>query len=312
MEANDLLWEGQMTNVMKPTHPLQGILLAIALNTIGLAAHSQSNVYSINIVGYVNQIYDANRYYLAANPLHTTNDLMQEVIPFPPEGARVWLWDVSNQAFNPPSVFSASNPGWSANLYLPVGRGFMLHSPIKFTNTYVGVVVMRSSNSVAGAYKLSLLGSSFPASGGLSSGLQFPASEGDTVSEYDAQAQQYEAARIYYSGYGWYSDEPVINVAQGFFVRHPGLTTNWLQNFTIPRPADPSPPPAPEPAPEIESFTVRNGVVTLKINKATKLYNVQFSTDRVNWTNIAVNQTAKTWKGPLPPGPAGFFQVVQP
>ncbi len=101
-----------------------------------------------------------------------------------------------------------------------------------------------------------------------------------------------------------------LAVAEGFFVQPPGADKAGLRNFTVNRPVDSNPPP-PEPSPQIESFTIRDGMVTLKINKVTKRYNVQFSTDRVNWTTIAANQTAATWKGSLPTAPAGFFQVVK-
>jgi len=299
---------------MKPSHPfLQTLLLAALLNTIGPAGQGQSNVYTLNVVGYVNVTLTANRYYLICNPLDTTNNTLNTVIVSVPEGSRVWTWDVTLQRFLGPSEYDPAIPAWTIDYPVPIGKGFMFYAPANGTITFVGSVLQGAlTNAVVGANKLSLLGSMVPQAGGLSGALQYPASDGDTISQYSTPAQQYPDTRSYYSGYGWYANEPTLAVAEGFFVRHPGPDTNWVRNFTVNLAAGTSPPTVVEPAPTIEGFSIRDAVVTLKVSKETERYNVQFSTDRVNWTNIAVNQTAATWQGPLPPGPAGFFQVVQP
>ena len=103
-----------------------------------------------------------------------------------------------------------------------------------------------------------------------------------------------------------------MNVAEGFFVYRTVANVPWIRNFTVNRPAGPAPPEPTEPAPEIASFSIRDDVITLKVDKATKRYNVQYSTDRENWITIATDQTATTWRGNVPPGPRGFFQVTQP
>lgn len=118
--------------------------------------------------------------------------------------------------------------------------------------------------------------------------------------------QQYLDAKIYFSGFGWFPNEPTNAVAEAFFVRHRGSDTNWVRNF-VPRPANSADSP-----PGIDSYTIRDGTITLKINKTVKRYNVQFSSDRENWVNVATKQTAASWKGALPAGSVGFFQVVQP
>jgi len=288
-------------------------LVFSGLIALALPFEAAGQVYSGNVVGYVNVPVGTNRYHLIANPLRTTNDTLNTVLPSAPAGSRVWIWDVASQRFVGPAVYSPPPVLWSTNFPIPVGKGFMFHTSTYGTLTFVGEVLQGAlSNGVAGANRLSLLGSMVPQAGAFSTTLAFPPSDGDSVYQFSTAAQSYFDARSFYLDYdsSWHPNEPTLAVAEGFFVQHPGADKAWLRNFTVNRPVDSNPPP-PEPSPQIESFAIRDGMVTLKINKMTKRYNVQFSTDRVNWTTIAVNQTAATWKGSLPPAPAGFFQVVK-
>ena len=286
---------------MKPMSPAPKLVLAAA---IYLVTTSQSP--APNVVGYVNVPVSANRYHLVANPLSATNNVLNTVIPTMPDGSKAWIWNITDQTFLGPSVYSSSSGNWTINYPVSVGRGFMLCSPVNYTNTFIGEVMQGTLiNPVAGTNKLSLLGSMVPMVGGLASVHQFPVSDGDTVFKYASLNHQYQSADMYHSGYGWFTNEPNLGVAEGFFIRHPGPSINWIRNFTVSFASSPSPS-------WIKGYSIRNGVVTLEINEATKPYNVQFSTDRVNWTDIAVNQTNATWQSTLPSGSAGFFQVILP
>jgi hypothetical protein len=208
--------------------------------------------------------------------------------------------------------------GWNGNFIINPGRGFVLHTTNQFTNTWVGEVMQGAlTNAVAGTNRFSLLGSIVPQTGSLSAVLGFPGSDGDNAQLFSVGAQKFLDPCSYFDGHGWFDpsgasgvDGPTLEVGRSFFVQHPGPNKNWVRNFTVNRPSGYEPPP--EPVSQIENFTLRDGLVTLKINKITKRYNVQFSTDRVNWTTIAANQTATTWRGPVPAEPAGFFQIVNP
>ena len=66
------------------------VLAVAALTACALTASAQSNVYSLNIVGYVNVVLKGgSSYTLVANPLNAaTNDLNTILSPSPPDGSR--------------------------------------------------------------------------------------------------------------------------------------------------------------------------------------------------------------------------------
>jgi hypothetical protein len=271
------------------------------------------------VVGYIN-LTCTNGYNYVANQLDLdgtglSNTIMTVIGTQAPHGTRVYLWDATNQVFTAPATFSTNCNCWDRNYNLPFGKGFVIWANAQWTFTMVGTVLQgRLVNFVPGTNKLSLLCSMVPQAGWLSTDLAFPPGDGDTVYQWLTPSQRFNDARGYFAGYGWYASEPTIAVGEGFFVRHPGPDTNWVRNFTVMLAATTAARSAvaSAPAPDIESCSIRNGTVTLKMNKAAKHYNVQFSTDRVNWKNVAVNQKGAIWKGAVPPGPLGFFQVVNP
>jgi hypothetical protein len=59
--------------------------LAAGLATSALA---QSNVYSLNVVGYYNVTVPANTFVLVGNQLNTTNNTLPGIIPAPPPGSQ--------------------------------------------------------------------------------------------------------------------------------------------------------------------------------------------------------------------------------
>ena len=302
---------------------LNSVTLAVALAVAGLVVparptHSQSNVYSINVVGYVSQTL-TNCYAFIANPLDTTNNSLRRLIPAPPEGTRVWLWNVDNQAFDPPATFA--NQDWSMDLDLPVGRGFVIHSPTNFTITFVGEVLQGwLTNPVAGNNRLSLLGSKVPQAAPLSAELEFPGSDGDEVYLVWPTDSGFLDACTYYADYGWFDprrtvgpDGPVIEVGRAFFVRHPGPDTNWVRNFWVPdnQPNRASSIPGVT-VPRILGLALRAGAVTLELSKTGTPYDVQWSGDGVAWTTLAVNQTGTTWTGRYPGGAQGYYRATNP
>ncbi|MDB6058387.1 MAG: hypothetical protein JWO95_2231, partial [Verrucomicrobiales bacterium] len=141
---------------------------------VGFSGHAQ---FSVNAVGYV-QITFPTGYTFCANPLRTSNDVVSVVIPNAPDSAAVYLWDISQQRFAAPSIY---HDGWSTNCPMPVGKGFVLFTPVPFTNTFVGEVLQGSlTNAIAGNNRLSLVASMVPQMGSLKL-LNFLETDGDTV-----------------------------------------------------------------------------------------------------------------------------------
>lgn len=267
---------------------------------------------ALAVVGYVVLTLGGNRYHLIENPLSNPPDTLNAGFGEASIGSRVWIWDVTNQVFVGPSTYLGA-AGWSVNYSIPVGKGFMFHSPAETEIAFVGEVLPGwQTNFVAGTNRLSLLGAMIPQAGGLSSVLEFQPRDGGVVYQFSSGAQRYLDARTYFSGFGWFTNEPNLVVAEAFFVQHPGPDTNWVRNIIIRRPAGRASPTATKSLPEIENCSIRGGKVTLKVNRAIQYYDVQFSPDGQTWTNLAVNQKARIWSGPLPKSPTGYFQVLPP
>lgn len=277
--------------------------------------------YSTGVVGYVN-VQLTNGYTLVANPLRTANDTLTNLIRFPPEGTRVYVWDVTDQVFFPPSVYHASPPGWTADYDLPVGRGFVVFAPVTFTNTFVGEVLQGwLTNFVAGDNKLSLLGNKVPDSGPISSALGFPRIDGAHAHSYSRITQAFEEVCTYFDGFGWFDPKgesgpggPICEPAEAFFIRNPGPPTNWIRHFIVQAAL-------PEfvttarnlTASGIRTFSVAGGKATLHVrNPGGHPYRVEFSNDGRKWTTVSVNQTRDVWVGPLPSESQGYFRLINP
>jgi hypothetical protein len=303
--------------------------LATGLALAGILTPLQS---ARAFIGYVN-VTITNGYNFLANPLDVPPDnLITNVLPSAPLGSIAFLWDVPNQMFVAVGVFDEWNEGepgvWFTPDYsdycrtpLPPGLGFVLYSPTALTNTFVGEVLQGwQTNFVAGNNRLSLLGSKIPQTGMLTGELGFPGIAGADAQLFIVGSQAYSEACTYFPGCGWYdpggvatTNGPVLEVARSFFVRNPGPDDYWIRDFNVLKAPAQAAGGAAGPTPEISSLTIRAGTVTLKIlNPADARYNVQFSTDRRNWSTVATNQCGTLWTGPVPGSPQGYFQLVNP
>src|SRR5438046_266620 len=112
------------------------LLCAAALAAgIATSAVAQSNVYSLNVVGYVNVTVPAG-YSLIANPLNAGNNTVSNLFNATnPLGATVYTWNGSFFVANQLDEFGG---GW-ANPTLPLAPGvgfFFNNGGAPFTNTF--------------------------------------------------------------------------------------------------------------------------------------------------------------------------------
>ncbi len=310
------------------------IVLAVAI--VGLVASTQQARSGLNIVGYAN-VALTNGYNFIANPLDVyqtngvLNNSLTNLIPSPPDGTEVFVWDVTNQVFLAPATFDATVPAWDRNFDLPPGKGFVVLANALWTNTFVGTVEQGSlTNFVAGTNKFSLLADKIPATESLNSmafpgtnGTLFAATDGQDVYVFKTPGQSYSDAFTYFNNFGWFdpngvvdANGPVIAVAQSFFVQNPGPDAYWVRNFSF---ASSAAPPlsalavSDSTGPTIRRLTTGVKKVTLEIlNPSGGPYNVQFSTDGAAWKTVAKNRTGSAWTGPCPGGAQGYYQVVKP
>jgi hypothetical protein len=203
-------------------------LLAAAVLAAGLATSmAQSNVYSLNVVGYVNQVYPVG-FSMVNTPLKGTNDNIATLIPAPPSGTVVYKF--TGGSFQAPNIYDPGEGGWSVPTQtLPAGQGYFIKSPSGWTNTFVGEVVTQSTNSLINGFNM--VGSKFPAAGTIDTALQLVPVSGDTLYSFN-NGVGYNPPNIFDPGEGGWSVVPNLNVAQGVMYKSVG-SKNWVQNFTI-------------------------------------------------------------------------------
>lgn len=213
-------------------------LLTVAAFAAGLAGAS-AQVYSQNIVGYVNTVLTGNNAFtLVANPLDNGNGNFATNLVDPsnllPAKTKILTWNGSG--FN---NLQKGGGGWPANsLSVPPGVGFFVYLPAtqvsNVTNTFVGNVLLASGSSVTNVVPvgLSLWGSPLPFAGDLTTDTNLNISPLLTVSKSQLltwNGSGYNNAQK--GGAGWNTNS-VISVGQGFFVNSKvGNGSNWVQSL---------------------------------------------------------------------------------
>src|SRR5262245_34235043 len=96
------------------------LLIGAAILAAGVASTmAQSNVYSLNVVGYYNVTAPANTKILIGNQLHTTNDTLVGVIPAPSAGANFFKFNAGFTTY----TFDDVDLAWTGNTSLAPGEG---------------------------------------------------------------------------------------------------------------------------------------------------------------------------------------------
>jgi hypothetical protein len=224
------------------------LLLTAAVAVAGVASSmAQSNVYSVNVVGYVNIPLPANKYVLIENPLDKGNNSITNVIPGPsilPDS--VFLYRFKNGAFLDAEQF-IDGLGWfpGTNILAP-GDGFFVISPSATNITFTGDVIQgAATNTLVAGY--SLVGSQVPQSipvgaAGITdptNTMTMPVEDSMNIYLWDSTAQAYKDAIQYVDGLGWFdpnsvfgTNGPVPGIGEAFFV-FKANAANWTRTFTV-------------------------------------------------------------------------------
>jgi hypothetical protein len=192
------------------------LLIAVAALAAGIVS-SQAQVYSQNIVGYVNVASPAG-FSIIGNQLDTGTNTLANLLPAPANGTTIYKYGSAGYV-----GFTYVN-GWGADgtNTLNPGEAAFIFCPFATTNTFVGTV-LTGTNTVALRAGFTLVASPTPLAGFADTNLSLPLQNGETVYTYSGG----------YSGStyvnGW--TPPQINTSQGFFVFSP-TATNWVQVVT--------------------------------------------------------------------------------
>jgi len=213
------------------------LLIAAAALVAGIVS-TQAQVYSANVVGYVNVVIPGNgAYSLISNPLDDGNgNQSSNLFSAFGNGTSITTYTAGN--FDAPIPFQSG--AWVGSKPLPPGIGFFIKngkagSPT-ITNTFVGTVVAPAGGSVTNVLGLgyTLAGSITPYAGDLTTdpnlNLASPFSvNGNSITTWQPGASGYDAPVPYQAG-AWTSGK-IVTVAQGYFLYSKHFGTNWVQTL---------------------------------------------------------------------------------
>jgi hypothetical protein len=206
------------------------LLCAAALAAgIATSAVAQSNVYSLNVVGYYNIPLGANQKVMLGNQLNTTNNTLAGIIPSPVPGSQFFKFNGGFSTY----IFDDVDLVWTPNgtVSLAPGEGGFFISPAASTLTFVGEVLQGSlTNTLPKTTKV--IRTSMTPRAGTATGLSIPGEAGDQLFTFNGGFTTYIFDDV---DLVWTPSEPNLSVGQGFFYIKSSVANNpnWVQNFTV-------------------------------------------------------------------------------
>jgi hypothetical protein len=205
----------------------KNLLLSAAALAAGIVSSSaQSNVYSVNIVGYVNKPLPSGALELIQNPLNDGTNTLNSTMFGLSSGSIAYVWNGSG--------YSSSTRGkaaWDPNLSVPTGLGyFVKRSGAVGTNTFVGSVVVGPGQSVTNPLTggaIRLVGSAIPYADTLNGTNLGLASAPNGTILYKWNGSGYTSST---RGKAAWDPNLTINVGESFFIK-PTSTFNWVQTL---------------------------------------------------------------------------------
>lgn len=205
------------------------LLLTAALCAAGVAS-SMAQVYSVNVVGYVNQVYPAvgsspAKLSLVAPPLIASNMTFNGVFGALANFSSVSTWNGTGY-----SSVTKSGGSFTPNNPVALGTGYFVRSLTLVTNTWVGEVQQGTYTNLVQAGKWTY-GDTVPMVDTLTNmGLAQVLPNFSSISKWVNNTNFQSTTK---SG-GNFTPQPVINIAEGFFINKFGAgNTNYVRTFTV-------------------------------------------------------------------------------
>jgi len=222
------------------------LLCAAALAAGVATSMAQSNVYSLNVVGYVNvTTTGGGNFNLIANPLNNTNNSITNLFSVAQDGDQIYRWNKGVQDLDGTIyTYSTFLAKWDGNFTLLPGESvFYLNAGGNRTNTFVGEVIQGpytnstlGGTTILGGGNFNMVASSAPIGGSFTnSTVGLPPSDGDQVYTWNVGAQDLDGNIATYSSFLAKWDNTAIAVAPaiGFFYLGAGGNLTWVRNFTV-------------------------------------------------------------------------------
>jgi hypothetical protein len=201
------------------------LLSAAVLGVAGIIAAS-AQVYSVNVVGYIN-VPVPSGFSMIANQLDSGNNTVGSLMPSVPEGTTIFKFVPSTGAYAA-NIFEFEEWGDPA-MTLNLGEGAFIFNPeAPFNALFVGEVSQGALSTplVAG---FQIVASQVPQAGALDTVLGFVPEENDTVYRFDNATGAYTAATYEFGE--WVA--PELRVGEAFFLDKQGSATAWTRNFSV-------------------------------------------------------------------------------
>jgi hypothetical protein len=207
-------------------------LACVAAVAAGVATSmAQSNVYSLNVVGYYNITVNAGQKVLIANQLNTTNNTIGSVL-IPQPNDQFFKFNGGFTAYNGDSY----TPGvWDPNglATLNPGEGGFYIPAVATTITFVGEVLQGSLTNTLPINTKVIRSSIVPQAGAATGALGLPVEPNDQLFTFNGGYTAYNGDS--YSPGTWDPSDPQLVVGQAFFYikANGGVQSNWVRNFTV-------------------------------------------------------------------------------
>jgi hypothetical protein len=229
------------------------LLCAAAVAAGALSSMAQSNVYSLNVVGYVNvPLVGSGSYNMIANPLNNTgtggNNISNLFSAVAADGDQIFRWNVDNYDFDGTiPTYSIVTHSWSSTFNLNLGEGiWYINNNADKTNTFVGEVFQGSytnfagpanaGRSLVGGGSYNAVGSSAPIGGGFTNSIAgIVPSDGDQIFPWDVVNYDFSAVLPTYSivSHTWSHTEVQVPPGGAFVYINNGSDQRWVRTFTV-------------------------------------------------------------------------------
>jgi hypothetical protein len=197
---------------------------------------SQAQVYSQNIVGYINvQLTNTSGFTLIANQLDLDgtglhNGIYTAVGTNLPSGSQVECWNGTSfktATFNGTAWSAAANTALFTNSMNPSG-GFFMYVPTPTNVTFVGNVIT-GTNTYPVIAGFRIVSNGGPVTGGIQTVLGYTPSVNDQVEVWNGTTYKTHT----YNGSAWNGGgEPVLTVGEAVFL-NAANNTNWTQILNV-------------------------------------------------------------------------------
>jgi hypothetical protein len=228
------------------------VLIGAAVLAASLASSMAQNVYSLNVVGYVNVTLPSKQFTCLANPLDASlgvpananlNDitnLFQNVNAS--DHVSLWLPSKVDYSTTIPS-YSTRTKSWSSNYALPPGSALLYYNNGAASEviTFTGQVPQGTYNvGTLRSTAFSMVGSPVPIGGDPTNSttvLGLVPSASDTIATFNSSKVDWSSTITWSTRTKTWS-QPVNSVtniaaAQGFLYYNHGAANTWVSNFTV-------------------------------------------------------------------------------